>query len=167
MEEKRIISHLVAASDNQVIGVDGGLPWHLPDDFRFFKDTTWAMPIIMGRKTFESMKKPLRGRINIVVTTQKDYQPEGVWTASGIDEAIEKAKDADTREIFIIGGGEIFKKTIDLVDKIYLTRVHTQLEGDTFYPEIDSSVFEKTSERHHPKDERHAFDFTFEIWEKK
>lgn len=162
-----IFSHIVAASENNVIGIDGELPWKLPDDFRFFKNKTWAMPIIMGRKTYEAMEGSLPGRINIVVTHKKDWSPLETTVVHDIPSAIEKAKEADTREIFIIGGGTIFEETMNIVDRIYLTRVHVTLEGDTKYPEIDESVFEKVSEQFHPEDEKHKYSFTFTVWQRK
>ena len=161
-----MLSHIVAASENNVIGSKNNLPWNLPNDFKYFKNKTWAMPVIMGRKSFESLKKALPGRINIVVTTKRDWHPDDVYVVDNITSAIEKAREADTREIFIIGGGEIFKQTIDLVSRIYLTRVHTVIEGDTFYPEINKDVWKLTDEQPFPADDRHRYAYTFEVWEK-
>lgn len=125
------------------------------------------MPIIMGRKTYESMEGILPGRINIVLTSQADWQAKDTFVVHDIPTAIEKAKDADTREIFIIGGGKIFEETFSIINRIYLTRVHTTINGDTFYPAIDTAKWEKVSELYHPKDPKHQYDFTFETWEKK
>lgn len=125
------------------------------------------MPVIMGRKTYQSMKSDLPGRINIVVTSRKDWKADGVSIAHNLDDALALAKDADTREIFIIGGGEIFKETMDIVDRIYLTRVHVTIDGDTKYPEISPSIWKKVSERFHDKDDKHNYSFTFEVWERK
>ena len=161
-----MLSHIVAASENNIIGVKNGLPWNLPNDFRYFKNKTWAMPVIMGRSTYESMKKDLPGRINIVVTRQQDWKPENVFIAHSIDEAIEKAKESDAKEIFIIGGGEIFKQTIGIVDRVYLTRVHANVEGDAYYPEIDKSKWKLTSSQSFPADEKNNYPYTFEVWEK-
>jgi len=163
----RIISHIVAASENNIIGKDGGMPWRLPDDFRFFKNTTWAMPVIMGRKTFESMPESLPGRINIVITSDPKWNRKGVSVSHNLEEALDCAMDADTREIFIIGGGRIFKDTMEIADKIYLTRVHAEIDGDTQYPVIDPSKWEKVSEAEHPSDAKHDYAFTFETWERK
>lgn len=164
---KQELAHIVAASENNVIGTHGDLPWKLPDDFRFFKNKTWAMPVIMGRKTYESMDGILSGRINIVVTKDKDWKRPQTFVVHDIRSAIEKAKEAETREIFIIGGGIIFSETMNIVDRIYLTRVHAEVEGDTKYPEIDQRIFEKIAEQYHPKDDKHSYDFTFTIWERK
>ncbi len=109
--EGLIISHLVAASENNVIGKNNQLPWNLPNDFKFFKNKTWGMPVVMGRKTYESMEKELPGRINIVVTTNKDWVRSNVVVAHTIEEGIKRAEESDCKEIFIIGGGEIFKQS--------------------------------------------------------
>jgi len=161
-----MLSHIVAASENNIIGRKGELPWHLPNDFRYFKNKTWSMPVIMGRNTFESLKKDLPGRVNIVVTKKNDWHPQNVFVAHGINEAIEKAKECGAKEIFIIGGGEIFKQTMENVNRIYLTRVHTTVEGDTFYPELDTSRWEKISAQSFPADEKNNYPYTFEVWEK-
>ena len=124
------------------------------------------MPVIMGRNTYESLDKPLPGRINIVITSKKDWQREGVTIAHSIPEAVDKACASDCNELFIIGGGEIFKQSMDIVNRIYLTRVHTTLEGDTFYPEFDHTKWKLISEDPHPADDKHAFAYTFQLWEK-
>lgn len=161
-----MLSHIVAASENNIIGVKNGLPWRLPSDFRYFKNKTWGMPVIMGRNTYESMKKDLPGRINIVVTKKTDWHPENVFVTHTIEEAVAKAKESEAREIFIIGGGEIFSQTIGCVDRIYLTRVHTTIEGDTSYPELDVSKWKRIKEDSFPADEKNNYPYTFEIWEK-
>ena len=132
-----IISLVVAASTNNVIGKNNQLPWHLPNDMKFFRNTTWAMPVLMGRKTFESLGKPLHGRLNIVITRQKNWKPEGTVIVHSLGEAVKAASAADYKEAFIIGGGEIFKEAMPVADKIYLTLVDADLEGDVFFPEIN------------------------------
>jgi dihydrofolate reductase len=161
-----MLSHIVAASENNVIGSKNNLPWSLPDDFKYFKNKTWGMPVIMGRKSYESLKKALPGRVNIVVTNKKDWHPADVFVVNNIDRAIEKAEEADTKEIFIIGGGEIFKQTMNIVSRIYLTRVHAVIEGDTYYPEIRKGLWKLVSEQSFPADEKNNYAFTFEVWEK-
>ena len=161
-----MLSHIVAASENNIIGVKNGLPWRLPSDFKYFKNKTWGMPVIMGRHTYESMKKDLPGRINIVVTKKTDWHPKNVFVSHTIDEAIVKAKESEAKEIFIIGGGEIFRQTINNVGRIYLTRVHTTVEGDTSYPELDISKWKKIKEDSFPADEKNNYPYTFEVWEK-
>ena len=162
-----IISHLVAASENNVIGKNNQLPWHLPNDFKYFKNKTWGMPVVMGRKTYESLDKPLPGRINIVVTANLDWKRDDVITAKSIDEAIKKAAESDCKEVFIIGGGEIFKQTLGMANRLYITRVHTTIEGDVFYPEINKNIWNLISEEPQKADEKHNFDYTFQIWESK
>ncbi len=161
-----MLSHIVAASENDVIGSNNGLPWKLMTDFAYFKNKTWGLPVIMGRKTYESMDTELAGRINIVITTHSDWHRDNVAVVRSIDGAITKAKESDAKEIFIIGGGEIFKQTIDMVDRIYLTRVHAIVDGDTFYPKIDSTKWRLTSERSFPADEKNNYPFTFEVWDR-
>jgi dihydrofolate reductase len=161
-----VISHLVAASENNVIGKNNQLPWNLPNDFKFFKNKTWGMPVVMGRKTYESMEKELKGRINIVVTTNKEWKRENVIVVSSIEEGINKAEETDCKEIFIIGGGEIFKQSMDIATRLYITRVHATVDGDTFYPSIDKGKWKLISEDPHPADEKHQFAYTFQLWEK-
>lgn len=130
------ISLVVAASENNVIGKDNRLLWHLPNDMKFFKNTTWGMPVIMGRKTFESLGKPLTGRTNIVMTRHKDWTANGTRASANIEEALEAAAETDAKEVFVIGGGEIFKQVLSQASRVYLTRVHVKLEGDAFFPEL-------------------------------
>ena len=164
--EEVVLCHIVAASENNVIGAGGDMPWHLPNDFKYFKNKTWGLPVIMGRKSYEALKKSLPGRINIVVTKRTDFKPKHVFVLNNIQDAIAKAKESDAKEIFIIGGGEIFKQTIDLVSRIYLTRVHAVIEGDTFYPEINKNIWKLVSEQSFPADENNNYSYTFEVWEK-
>ena len=160
------ISHVVAAATNNAIGKKGQLLWNLPNDLKFFKNTTWGMPVIMGRKTFEALNKPLAGRINIVITRQADWKAEGIITVKGFDEAFKEAEATNCMEWFIIGGGEIYKQSMDLIQRIYMTRVDVSPDGDTFYPEIDNSVWEMISSQHFEADDKHAYSYSFEIWEK-
>lgn len=163
---KYIISHLVAASENNVIGQGNQLPWSLPDDFKYFKNKTWGMVVIMGRKTYESLSKPLPGRTNIVVTKDKQWNVDGVIVSHDIAEAVKAAKATYCKELFIIGGGELFRQTQEIVNRIYITRVHASFEGDTFYPPIDPSKWKLLSQDQHEKNEKHQYPFTFEIWER-
>lgn len=162
-----LLSLIVAASENNVIGKNNDLPWVLPNDMKYFKNTTWGMPLIMGRKTYESMKnEPLPGRINIVITRKTDWKPEGAVIVHNWNDAMFVASDADCKEVFVIGGGEIFKEAIKKADRIYMTRVHTIIDGDTFFPEIDVKKWKKMSARDCVEDARHKFDYSFEIWER-
>ena len=160
------ISLVVAASNNNAIGRNNQLLWHLPKDLRFFKNTTWAMPVVMGRKTFESISgKALPGRLNIVVTRQKDWKVENVSTANSLDKAFEIAAAQDYKEIFVIGGAEIYAQTLPIASTVYLTRVDTIIEGDSFFPELGED-WELFSNNSHQKDAKHAYDFHFQIWKK-
>jgi dihydrofolate reductase len=162
-----MLSAVVAASTNNTIGANNQLLWRLPNDMKFFKNTTWAMPVIMGRKTFESLGKPLTGRTNIVITRQKDFAAEGVKVVSTIDEAMKTAADADAKEAYIIGGGEIYRQTMPWLHRIYLTRVHTVIEGDTFFPDINPSEWNLLSQLDFKADEKHKYDYCFQVWERK
>jgi dihydrofolate reductase len=153
---KKIISLVVAAADNNVIGRDNAMPWHIPEDFKHFKTVTMGKPCIMGRKTFESilaqLGKPLPGRVNIIVS-RKNYQHEGALTCRDLVEALQQATKTNIDEICIIGGAQIYAQAIDLADKIYLTRVHQSPEGDAFFPVLGNEWTEKN------RDDRDGFSF--------
>ena len=161
-----VTSIIVAASENNVIGKDNRLPWHLPADLKYFKNTTWGLPIIMGRKTFESIGKPLPGRKNIIITRNNDYKAEGAAVVTSIAGAMNVAESLDVKEIFIIGGAELFNSTMNLAQKIYLTRVHTTVDGDVFFPELNRNNWEMTSEINMEPDEKNEFPLSFQVWEK-
>ncbi len=151
---------IVAAGENNAIGKDNALIWHLSDDLKRFKTLTNGHHIIMGRKTFESFPKPLPNRIHVVITRQKDYQvPNDVIVVNSLEEAITYSKK-DVQP-FIIGGGEIYKQAMALANKIELTRIHEKFEADTFFPEIDSSIWKETSNTFHKKDKEHKYSFSF------
>ena len=160
------ISLIVAAAENNAIGKDNQLLWHLPNDLKFFKNTTWGMPVIMGRKTFEAVNKPLPGRINIVITRQADWKADNVITAADLQDALQKAEATNCNEIFVIGGGEIYKQSMEIADKIYITRVHATLDGDTFFPVIDETKWQQTSLQEFAADEKHQYAYSFQTWER-
>ena len=160
-----MISLIVAASINNAIGKENQLLWHLPNDLKFFKNTTWGGVVIMGRKTFESVNKPLPGRTNIVITKQPDWNAENVEVANSLDDALEKATALNFKEIFIIGGGEIYKQSIEIANRIYLTKVHTEIDGDTFFPDLNND-WKMISNRDFKSDEKNKFDHSFQIWER-
>ena len=161
------ISLIVAASNNNAIGKANAMLWHLPEDLKFFKNTTWGMPIIMGRKTFESVGKPLPGRTNIVITSNKDWRGEGTITTTNIEEACEAARATGAKEIFITGGGELYKQTMGIANRIDLTRVNTEIDGDAYFPVMDETIWEKVFEKKVQADEKNKFDMNFERWERK
>lgn len=147
-----MISHIVAVSENDVIGVNNDLPWEIPEDMKFFRDKTKGRAMIMGRKTYESVGHPLPGRLSIIVTRNKDYKVDSPLAVIQPDlkSAIAYAKTQVSKwgeEIFIIGGGEIFKESMDEVDVIYLTRIHKNYDGDIKYPHVDAKKFELVEER--------------------
>jgi len=166
-----ILSIIVAAAENNVIGKDNTLIWSLPADMKFFKDTTKGHPIITGRKNYESIPekyRPLPDRTNIVVTRQPDYKAPGAIVVSSIDEAIQYTKQHfANEEVFVIGGAEIYKQTLSLCDKIYLTRIHHSFEGDAFFPELPPTDWTLTEEKEHLADEKNKYPFTFQTWERK
>jgi dihydrofolate reductase len=161
-----IISFIAAVSENDVIGNGGQLPWSLPADLRYFKNTTWALPVIMGRKTFESFPKALQGRTNVVITRQEEYSAAGAIVVKNLEEAIARAADLQTKEIFIIGGGEIYRQAWPQANRLYITRVHTRVEGDAFFPRLNDKEWHLLAQRHFTKDEKNLFDYSFEIWER-
>ncbi len=163
-----VISLVVAASSNNAIGKSNKLLWHLPNDLKFLKNITWAMPVTMGRKTFESFNsKPLKGRLNIIITRQENLLANNVIVVHDVNNAIQVAQQNDYKEIMVLGGGEIYKEAINIADKIYLTRVHhTFEEADTFFPEINETKWKLTSNQNFLKDEKHAYNYSFQVWEK-
>ena len=161
------VSFIVAADEKNVMGKGNQLPWRLPSDMKYFKNQTWGMTVIMGRKTLDSLGKPLQGRRNIVITRNKDWKQEGVQVAHSVEEAIELAKQTGANEIFIIGGAEIFKMAMPLANRIYLTRIHHQFDGDVFFPEVPEKDWELVSSRFCPADEKNKYPHTFQVWERK
>lgn len=153
------LSILVALSDNRAIGREGGLPWRLSADLRRFKRLTMGHCLLMGRKTHESIGRPLPGRVSVVLTRQVDYRPEGVLVAHDLDEALRLCADRD--EVFVIGGGEIFAQTLPLASRLLLTRVHAQIEGDTFFPPFDPNQWQVVEEERHATDAKNDYDYSF------
>ncbi len=156
---------IAAAAENNALGKDNELLWHLPDDFRRFKQITSGHHIIMGRKTFESFPKPLPNRTHIVISRQAGYRPDGVIVAGSISQALSIAPTDE--DVFVIGGGEIYTLGLPFADKIELTRVHGHFEADAFFPAIDPNQWQLVLQEYHPKDEKHQYDFTFETYLKK
>lgn len=166
---QKTLSLMVAMSENRVIGKDGDLPWHLPKDFNRFKQKTTGHHIIMGRKTFESLgSEPLPNRPNIVISSQSQLKvPEGVRLVHDLKSALEIVKNSEDPEPFVIGGGKVYEQAFPYADRIYLTIVHTQINGDTFFPEFDESEWEIIEETPYPADEKHDYPFTFYTFERK
>jgi dihydrofolate reductase len=164
------ISLVVAASRNNVIGKDNKLLWHLPNDLKFFKNTTWAMPVIMGRKTFESVdNQPLPGRLNIILTRHPDLIPVDSHTQSAttLEEAVNIASQTDAKEVFVCGGGEVYRLALPHAHKVYLTRVDANLQGDAYFPELDPKEWKIFSQLDFPADTKHPYAYSFQVWERK
>ncbi len=164
--DRSSLSLIVAAAENNVIGKDNQLIWHLSDDLKRFKKLTSGHFIIMGRKTFESFPKPLPNRTHVVITRQKDYKvPKGVIVVHSMKEAVSVATLSDA-EPFVIGGGEIYKQALPFATKIELTRVHHEFEGDAYFPEIDLKDWKETANTFHKKDDKHEYEFSFLTYER-
>ena len=143
------LRHIVAASENDIIGRENGLPWNIPEDTKFFREKTKGHVLIMGRKTFESIGKPLPKRLTIIVTRSRDYRVEGCIVVGSVEEALDESRKhlaEYDKEVFIAGGGEIYRLAMPYTDRIYLTRIHRNVDGDTTYPQIDREKF-RESER--------------------
>ncbi|WP_079509465.1 dihydrofolate reductase [Mesobacillus jeotgali] len=161
-----MISLIWAMDENRVIGYHNQLPWRLPADLKFFKRITMGHPIMMGRKTFESIGKPLPGRENIIITRDENYQPDGCTVMNSIEEFMAYAKQKD-EEIFVIGGAEIFKEILPAADRLYLTMIHHQFEGDTYFPVFDIDKWDLQTREVGPKDEKNPYDYEFLIYKRK
>ncbi|MFC0184580.1 dihydrofolate reductase [Pseudarcicella hirudinis] len=155
------LSIVVAVAENGVIGHENQLIWHLPKDLKIFKNLTTGHPIIMGRKTFDSIGKPLPNRTSIIVSRNKELAINGCIVVNSVEEAIEEAKKIEEEEAFIIGGAELYKLSLPNVDKIYLSEVKHSFAGDTFFPEIDKTVWKEISRETYLKDEKNLYDFDF------
>jgi dihydrofolate reductase len=163
-----MISLIVAADENNVIGHHGALPWKLPADMKFFRETTKGHPVIMGRKTYASIGRALPGRQNVVVTRQEDFEAPGCKVVNSLVDAIGVASMADGNdEIFVIGGGELYREVLPSADRVYLTRVHASVEGDTTFPELDPKLWKEIARHEHPADAENPQAMTFLVYEKK
>ncbi|MGB9130469.1 MAG: dihydrofolate reductase [Thiobacillus sp.] len=163
-QKKPRISVIAALAKNRVIGIENRLPWRLPEDLAHFKALTLNHPILMGRKTFESLGRPLPGRTNIVITRNPDYKPEGCLVAASISAAIALCTDAD--EIFFIGGADLYAQAIPLADRLYLTEVDVEAAGDAWFPDYDRSAFREVSREPHTGGKGDALGFDFVVYER-
>jgi dihydrofolate reductase len=161
-----MISFIVAMDDNRVIGKNNQLPWHLPEDLKFFKKVTMGHPIAMGRKTHESIGRLLPGRENIIITRNVDYHCEGATIFYSIKDFVEYCRGQE-EEIFVIGGAEILKETFPHCDRLYLTYIHEKFDGDTFFPEFDFNDWELKSSEKGIKDEKNPYDYEFCVYDRK
>lgn len=161
-----ILSHIVAIGKNNVIGKANQLPWHLPADMKYFRETTKNHVVIMGRKNFEAEEKPLHDRVNIILSRQKEFHIPGCFVVKHIEDALKIAAKYEKDETFIIGGGEIYKLTLPHVQKIYITKIDIEIEGDVYYPDIDYNNWRLVSKRLYQKDHLNRYDHTYFIYEK-
>jgi dihydrofolate reductase len=157
------VSLIAAMAKNRAIGLGNGLPWHLPPDLRRFKALTTGRTLIMGRKTFETLRGPLPWRTTIVVTRREGYAPPGVLVARSIDEALARAEGD---EVFVAGGEDVFRQTLDRADRLYLTRIYQDFPGDTFFPEFDESAWRLVEREDHAATAEIPLAYSFEVWER-
>jgi dihydrofolate reductase len=160
---------IVAAAENTVIGRNNALPWYLPEDLRYFKKVTLGKPIVMGRKTFESIGRALPGRTNIVITRNPDFQAEGVRVVASLDEALQLAENIavidGAQELVVIGGAEIYKAAIPQADRLYITEVHASVEGDACLPPIEWSDWQEVGRQRYPAQDPNPYDYSFVVYE--
>ena len=170
MQDSLPVSLIVAATRNQVIGRDNQMPWHLPADLRYFKQRTLGKPIIMGRKTWESLGRPLPGRLNIVISRQADVELDGAEIFADLATAIQRGQEWATQqgvdEVMIIGGGQLYQHALSLAQRVYLTRIDLELEGDTFFPVLDPQQWQQTDAQAHPAQEQQP-GYSFEVWQRR
>lgn len=161
---------IAAVAENGVIGKDNDLAWSLPDDMKYFMNTTKGHYIVLGRKNYDSLPpkfRPLPNRTNVVITRQSDLQLEGAHIVNTLEEAFEFCKKNNQEKIFVIGGGQIYKLALPYADTLYITEVHHSFDGDTYFPEFDKSDWEEVSREPHGMDERHLYPFDFVVYKRK
>lgn len=160
------LSAIVAISKNNVIGKDNELPWYLPADLKYFKKITINHPVIMGRKSYEAIGQPLPKRTNIVLTRDPYFIASSIIVAHSVEEALALAYDIDTDEVFVIGGAMIFEHCLPFLDRLYITEIHADFDGDAFFPEWNREDWKLISEDHHTSDKKNEFDYSFKIYER-
>lgn len=165
-----VVAIVVAVAQNGVIGRDGRLPWHIPSEMQHFRRLTLDKPVIMGRKTFASLKMPLAQRDNIVLTHNREYAPQGAIAVESAQQALKVARDCAlaraAREIMVVGGAAVYAALLPKAARIYFTRVHAKPEGDVGFPELDPGIWREISTQHHPREEKDEFDYTISVFER-
>lgn len=163
------ISMIVAAAENNAIGKNNQMLWHMPNDFKYFKNQTWGMPILMGRRTYQALgSKALSGRLNIVLTRGKEFNADDAIVINKVEDAIFIAQEHDYNELMVIGGAEIYKLMLPKANKIHLTRIHaTFTDADAFFPELSEKEWKLSSKQDYSKDEKNPYNYSFEVWERK
>lgn len=162
-----MIAIVVAAAENNVIGKDNDLIWYLPADLKHFKRLTMGHPMIMGRKTYEAIGKPLPGRTSIIITSQLDYHADGCIVVHSLEEAIAKGKELDAEQVSIIGGANVYRQALPFTDKVYLTRVHHTFDGDAYFPELPENEWQVVEQEQHEPDEKNKYSYAFLTLERK
>lgn len=162
---KPCLSIICAMDNNRLIGCDNALPWHMPADFAWFRKNTLGKTVVMGRKTFESIGKPLPDRRNIIITRDPNFQVNGCETCASINNALDLTENES--EIMLIGGASLYQQTISQADKLYITEIHESFDGDAWFPEIDSSLWKESWRESHASDEKNPYSFSFVIYGKK
>jgi len=165
-----IISLIAAVAQNRVIGKNNDLPWKLPDDMKYFMQTTKGHHVIMGRKNYDSLPpkfRPLANRTNWVVTRQENFQAPGCTVVGSLEAAFAAIEKEKPKEIFVIGGADIYKQALPLAHRLYLTEIKASIEGDVFFPTFDSNDWKESARQHHPADDRHAYAFDFVVYDRK
>jgi dihydrofolate reductase len=164
-----IISLIAALANNRVIGKNNDLPWRLPDDMKYFMETTKGHCVIMGRKNYDSLPRkfrPLANRTNILVTRQQNFEAAGCRVVHSMEDALKVARQLNEEEVFVMGGAEIYGQALDVAHRLYLTEIDSAIEGDTFFPSVDHSLFKEISRIRHKADEKHSYAFDFVIYER-
>lgn len=159
-----ILSMIVAHADNRIIGKDNDMPWHLPADLAYFKKTTLGKPVVMGRKTYESIGRPLPGRLNIVISRDENYQAEGVTSATSVEQALALAGEVE--EVMVIGGGAIYEHCLTCADRLYITHIDADIVGDTQFPKYDLSEWKKVASEKLSADNKNSYDLDFCVYER-
>jgi len=162
---------IAAFAQNRVVGINNTLPWHLPEDLKYFKRTTSGKAIIMGRKTYDSIGRPLPNRTNIVISRNSDFQADGVRVVASLEAAIELAKEVnfinDVKEVMIIGGASIYEAALPIADRLYLTHVHAEIEGDAYFPEVNFKQWLEVSREDYQASDKNPYDYSFVVYDKK
>jgi len=162
---------IAAFAQNRVVGINNTLPWHLPEDLKYFKRTTSGKAIIMGRKTYDSIGRPLPNRTNIVISRNSDFHAEGVRVVASLEAAIELAKEVnfinDVQEVMVIGGASIYEAALPIADRLYLTHVHAEIEGDAYFPEVNFKQWLEVSREDYQASDKNPYDYSFVVYDKK
>lgn len=163
---KPVLSAIAAAAENRVIGKDNKMPWHMPADLKHFKTLTSGHPVLMGRKTYESIGKPLPNRTNIIMTRDMNYSAPDCIIVNTVEAAVSMADELEMDEIFVIGGAEVYRQLLSQIQRIYLTEIHHQFEGDAYFPELNPDEWKEVSRERHAADENNKYDYSFVVLER-